>query len=75
MICNIIKAQYMYYSYKFNHWFFQWKTDSDGDIAFVICNLLTFTKYKEHTLISLKGKNFKMASKYQGYENQSSITQ
>lgn len=53
--------------YRFKHWFFQWKVDEEGDIAFVVMNRMAFLKYKEHTLIKFRGvKGWAPAPKWVG---------
>jgi hypothetical protein len=61
---------FTFISYRIRHFLFQWKQDSEGDIAFVILNRLAFVKYKEHTIISWKGKEMTQAGKYQGSRHQ-----
>lgn len=69
-ILNLFKANINLSLYKFNHWFFQWKQDEDGGIAFVICNRLAFVKYKEHTIIRFDANKMKMAERHQGYRGE-----
>lgn len=53
--------------YRLEHWLFKWKTDEDGDIAFVLFNWIAFIKYKEHTIINFNGHRLAMAAKWQGH--------
>lgn len=64
-----LHAKFLYLRYRYWHWLFQWKQDDEGDIAFVICNCLSFVKYKEHTIINLKGASYNPAGKWQGHED------
>lgn len=52
-------------SYRFWHWFFQWQSDDEGDLTFVIAGVIGFTKYKEHTVFRWFPK-YKAALKWQG---------
>lgn len=38
-------------AYRFWHWLFQWRSDEDCDLTFVVAGVIGFTKYKEHTVI------------------------
>lgn len=53
--------------YRFWHWFFRWVKDSDGDIGFQIAGVVTFIKYKEHTLTYFF-REYEDADKYQGHD-------
>jgi len=50
--------------YRFKHWIFQWKQDDENDIAFVIANIITFVKYKEHTIVKFGKNTMRIADKY-----------
>lgn len=55
--------------YKFMHWLFKWKVDSELDIALVFCNRVAFIKYKEHTVIQIvNGDKMLDAPKYIEWE-------
>lgn len=62
-----LHSWWLNFKWRFGHWIFQWKQDKEGDVAFVVCNLLVFLKYKESTLISLDGYKLAKAGKWQGY--------
>ena len=49
--------------YCFQHFMLSWVQDNEGDIGLQFFRLITFIKYKEHTLIYI-GKNFEPAPKY-----------
>jgi hypothetical protein len=51
--------------YRFRHWFFQWRLDSEGDLALVVANRIALIKYKEHTIVKwVNGRSMKEAPKY-----------
>lgn len=55
------------WSYKFRHWFFRWIVDVDGDVGLTLCGgLVTFVKYKEHTIVYWWKKFSDEAGKHQG---------
>lgn len=64
MFSSYARATLALKKYQFVHWLFQWKQDDDGDIAFVIANIITFVKYKEHTMIYFGRNTMKHAPKY-----------
>lgn len=58
-------------SYRVKSSLFSWKKDKDGDLALVVGGLVSFLKYKNGTIIHLRGaKEFPLgeAGKYQGRE-------
>lgn len=64
LLSNIRYVRYVVWWRFLNLWLFQWKVDQDGDIAFVIFNRLAFVKYKQSTIINLKGDQYSPAKKY-----------
>jgi hypothetical protein len=49
--------------YRLRHFIFRWVEDEDGDIGLQFFGIVTFVKYKEHTLVYWFG-NFKIADKF-----------
>lgn len=53
--------------YRITHSLFYWGVDVDGDLVFRLFYVLSFTKYKEHTLIKIgRSPIIRPADKYQG---------
>ena len=49
--------------YRLQHFMFSWVQDNEGDIGLQFFRLITFIKYKEHTIIHF-GKKYERAPKY-----------
>lgn len=50
-VAESLKNRWIILTYRFKHWFFQWKLENEGDVALVIAGRMALVKYKEHTVI------------------------
>lgn len=54
------------WKWKFQHWFFQWLVDGDGDLVLRIAGFINFIKYKESCLVQFHRKPYAAARKRLG---------